>query len=414
MGPYTLGHTRLAIQDLTGASHQPYLVGDIAVTYNGELWEPHPGLGDTPVVAHLLSLHGVAALPMLHGMFALAWSDGEHLWLARDTYGEVPLHWGWTAEQRIVYGSEIKALLAHGALPHTITWVEPGTWVRFGGPPTRVRWAPPVLANQHPPGDLADLLTTGSVDRMTADVPVAVLASGGLDSSAILALLVDHGYRPTCYTAVYAPHTADLDYARKVSAHLGLDLVEVTVPDPTKDTIDDAIRATEMTFKAQIEIALGCLPLAQAIASDGFKVVLSGEGSDELLGSYGWGYHGVQRQGWFGYRHDQFTRQHKKNFARTNKVFMAHGVEPRLPFLHDPYVRTVLGMDQDTITGQGRHPKAVLAASVQHLLPDGMPWRLKHAFQTGAKIDRATSKLIDDPTRYYHAEHLRIFGKVKP
>ncbi len=352
---------------------------------------------------------------MLHGMWALAWSDGDTLWLARDAYGEVPLHWGWTADAQIVYGSEIKALLAHGAQPRSITWVEPGTWIAFGDhPPTIGRWARPIRETDHPDGDIASLLAEGATDRMTADVPVAVLCSGGLDSSAICALLVEAGYAPTCYTAVYAPHTADLDYARKVCAHLDLDLVEVKVPDVTRDTIGAAIAATEMNYKAQIEIALGCLPLAEALASDGMKVVLSGEGSDELLGSYGWGWAGVQRQGWFGYRHDQFTRQHKKNFARTNKVFMAHGVEPRLPFLHDPLVRLVLGMDHDTITQSGRHPKAILAAATEHLLPQGMPWRLKHAFQTGAKIDRAAASVIDDPLRYYHAEHLRMFGKVKP
>lgn len=416
-GPYTLGHTRLAVQDLTDHSAQPFRAGGLVVTYNGELWDPtrEPGTGDTPVVADLLATHGPDALPMLHGMFALAWTDGDTLWLARDRYGEVPLHWGWTADTRIMYSSEIKALLAHGVLPHTIGWVEPGTYLTIRGRAvTPHTWAEPIDEHDHPDGDLATLLADGAVDRMTSDAPVACLVSGGLDSSAILALLVKNGHRPTCYTAVYNPRTADAKWSRTVCDHLGLPLVEVPIPDPTRAHLHDAIAATEMSYKAQVEIALGCLPLARQLRADGVKVVLSGEGSDELFGSYGWGWHGIQRAGWFGYRHDQFTRQHKKNFARTNKVFMAHGIEPRLPFLHDPLVRHVLGMSHHDITHGGRHPKATLAVVVEDLLPDGLVWRPKHAFQTGTKVTKATANLIADPTRYYHAEHLRMFGKVKP
>lgn len=423
-GRYLLGHTRLAVQDLTPDSDQPWDTGSLMVTYNGELWRPDElrhrlggtwhTTGDTEVVAVALSRYGPAALPMLHGMFALAWTDGETLMLARDRYGEVPLHWGRTREGNLVYGSEIKALLAHHVLPHTIAWVQPGTYLTITDTVTTHTWADPIRETDHPDGDLAALLADGAVDRMTSDAPVGCLVSGGLDSSAILALLVKNGHRPTCYTAVYHPRTADAKWSRAVCAHLGLPLVEVPIPEPTRDHLHHAIAVTEMAYKAQVEIALGCLPLAERLRGDGVKVVLSGEGSDELFGSYGWGWHGIQRRGWFGYRHETFTRQHQKNFARTNKVFMAHGVEPRLPFLHDPLVRHVLGMSHHDITHGGRHPKAVLAAAVEDLLPDGLVWRPKHAFQTGTKITRATANLIADPTRYYHAEHLRMFGKVRP
>ena len=422
-GPYLLGHTRLAVQDLTDDSNQPWDTGAVVVTYNGELWQPHKlrhalggdwrTTGDTEVVATALHRYGTDALPMLHGMFALAWTDGHTLWLARDHYGEVPLHWGRTRTNQIVYASEIKALLAHGVYPHTIGWVEPGTYLSItGSDVVSHTWAEPLSERDHPDGDLAALLADGAVDRMTSDAPVACLVSGGLDSSAILALLVKNGYQPTCYTAFYNKRTADLKWSRIVCDHLGLPLIEVPIPEPTRATIGDAIAATEMVYKAQIEIALGCLPLADAMRRDGVKVVLSGEGSDELFGSYGWGWHGIQRSGWFGYRSEMFTRQHKKNFARTNKVFMAHGIEPRLPFLHDPLVRHILGMSRDQITQGGAHPKAVLATALDDLLPEGLGWRPKHAFQTGTKITKATANLIADPTRYYRAEHLRMFGKV--
>jgi asparagine synthase (glutamine-hydrolysing) len=354
---------------------------------------------------------------MLDGMWALAWTDQDHLYLARDPWGEVPLHWGYTKHQQVVYASEVAALLALGALPGSIRWVEPGTvnLISENGNTVTRRWAERVnLRPTDNDGSLRDLLTDGVVNRMTSDAPVAVLASGGLDSSAILAILVEQGYKPTTYTAVYDPRSKDYQHAKAVTSHLGLELVPVQVPDPTTDAVREAITATEMPHKAQIEIALGCLALARALSSDGFKVVLSGEGSDELWGSYGMAYHGIKRKGWHQHRHDEFANQHRKNFARTNKVFMRHGVEARLPFLHDPLVRFGLRQTQGAVTANGKHVKAILGHAVEDLLPRSSVWRTKAAFQTEARLDKAAARTVAAPARFYRAEHSRLFSGVKP
>ena len=95
----------------------------------------------------------------------------------------------------------------------------------------------------------------------------------------------------------------------------------------TKKDLENLIYKIEMPYKAQIEIAWACDVLARRISEDGFKVVYSGEGSDELWASYGMSYHGIVKDGWYNYRRKLFSGQAHKNFARCNKVFMEYGVE---------------------------------------------------------------------------------------
>jgi asparagine synthase (glutamine-hydrolysing) len=186
----------------------------------------------------------------------------------------------------------------------------------------------------------------------------------------------------------------------------------------TQASLTEAVRAIEMPHKAQIEIALACLPLAQAIQADGHKIVLSGEGSDELWSSYGLSYHTVQRKGWFQSRWDTYLGQHRKNFARTNKVFMAHQIEPRLPFLSIPLARYALTINEQMVRWskpgtKGTHEKAILATAMQGLLPESFAWRRKAAFQTKAGLDQAAAAVVGNPQAFYRAEFDRIFGGVK-
>lgn len=439
-GTFTLGHTRLAIQDLSAASEQPWVTRDgLLVTYNGEAWRPAhvralaeaagapPSwrtTGDTEPVAELLARRGIAALPLLdRAMFALAWVDLDgRLYLARDRYGEVPLHIGRARGNRIVYASEVAPLLALGAHPATVTWMPPGhvLTVEPNGTTARMRrWAAPddltpERATGDAPARVGALLADGVMDRLTSDAPIAVLASGGLDSSAVIGLA--RTLRPdvelVAYTAVHDVRSADARHARHVCERWGLPLVEVPVPAPTTDDLTATVRVIEMPHKAQVEIAWACLHLARQLQADGRRVVLSGEGSDELWASYGMSYHGVKAKGWHQFRADTFTGQHRKNFARTNKVFMRHGVEARLPFLDPGLVAYALRLPQHAVTQAAgrRHPKAVLAAACEHVVHPATAWRAKVAFQTGARLDDAAARAVKDPRALYataHRTHLR-------
>ena len=192
---------------------------------------------------------------------------------------------------------------------------------------------------------------------------------------------------------------------------LNIELVEVKVEPPTVDDVKDIINTIEMNYKAQIEIAWPCIKLAQRIASDGFKVVLSGEGSDELWASYGMSYHGIEEHGFEEYRLRLFGSQERKNFSRCNKIFMKYGVECRLPFLNTELVETALGMEQDIVWDTKLRPKAVLQDSYINLLPEEIVKRKKMAFQDGMGIKEEFEKILDkSPKMYYNETYNKIFG----
>lgn len=424
IGTWTLGHTRLAIQDLSSASTQPIRYDGLVVTYNGELWRPDVArraldgvrfetTGDTEVVARLLERHGADALPMLDGMFALAWSDGESLWLARDPYGEIPLHYGTTSTGALVYGSEVAPLLSCGAVPASIRWVPPGTVIRARGD-GRLDFAE-WYEQPQPSSDetLRDLLRRGVTGRLTSDAPVALLLSGGLDSAAIATVVAEERANVVAYTAVAYERSNDRRYAREIASTLGIELREIHVPPPTPEALAETVRTIEQPHKAQVEIGYACSHLARAIAADGYRVILTGEGADELFASYGMAYHGIAQHGWDGYRQRTYTGQHRKNFARTNKVFLRHGVEARLPFLEPTLAAYLLARTQAETTLDGRHPKALLASAFEHDLGPCV-WRTKAAFQTDARIDRAAKTIIPDPRAYYLDVYRHFFPNVKP
>lgn len=422
---WALGHSLLAVQ---GSVPQPYRAGTTLLTYNGELWNPErlpgwTGSGDTPAVAALIAADGPESLPLIDGMFALAWSDGTGaVHLARDTFGEVPLHWGRTDSGVVVWASEIGPLLTLGAVPSSVRWVPPGHVVTAHHDRTVqiTRWTDPVDIT--PNGDSFDtavmtlrgLWREAVISRMTSDVPVAVLLSGGLDSSSVVATLVDEGYDVHPYIAKHYAKSSDVRHARQIASYYNLTLNEVAVPQPTRATLAEAVRVAEQPHKAQVEITVACLELARVIAADGFRVVLSGEGSDELWASYGGlAYHGIKRDGWHGFRHKLFTEQHRKNFARVNKVFMAEGIEARMPFLHVDLARYALRLSIEAVSGGPRpHPKAVLASMMSPPLPPETAWRTKRAFQTDARLDAAAAATVAAPAKFYRAEFATRFRGV--
>lgn len=430
VGPWALGHTRLAIVDLDARANQPMTRGSVVLTFNGEVWNhrtlrdscpPLVTESDTEVVAWTLAQRPVGeALRDLSGMFALAWSDGTDLYLARDLYGEIPLHVGRDRDGLWLWASELHALLALGAVPGSVRWVEPGTFWRItpDGDATvtswRDAWAGPADGT---PARLRQLLATACEERAMGDVPVACLLSGGVDSSVVAFELAKHVDELVLYTAVHDPKSPDLAAAREVAEVLACPLVEVAVKPPTADDLAAVVSAIEMPHKAQVEIAWACVGLADALAADGVKVVLSGEGSDELWASYGRSHFGIEKDGWYGYRRGTFIGQHRKNFARCNKVFMRRGIECRLPFLHGPLVAEAMSWTRSSVEfppswGGRARQKAILGAAYEDVLPERVVRRPKLAFQTGAGLDTAAGAAVASPQRYYRAEFQHQFRGV--
>lgn len=431
----TLGHVRLAIQDVSERSNQPFQDGAISLAYNGELFNARyirelilkadPGrawrtTGDTEVITVALDVLGAEmALPLLDGMFALAWTDTRTpgtLHLARDRHGEIPLHLH--LARPVLAASELKAFKALGRrCGKAVADVEPGEWwqvsadSRISRRPFNLLAARPAEVSATDASTaLAAALATAADRRVISDVPVCSLLSGGIDSAAIALELTRHHPDLVCYTARMDPRSRDLRCARESADMLGVKLVEVEIPTPTADDLSRVIGQIELPYKAQIEIAWACLRLAEVIRADGFKVTYSGEGSDELWASYGFAYHGLAKTGWHAYRRDLIAAQARRNFPRVNKAFMAYGVEARLPFLDPDVVDLALSLPREAVQDGPSHPKAVLQRAYRGRLPTSVTSRPKVAFQDGLGLKAAIAAALPDPARYYRVEHGRLYG----
>lgn len=329
-GPCGLGFRRLSIIDLEGG-HQPIANEDesVWVTLNGEIYN-HPELrsglearghhfrtrSDTEVIAHLYEEHGIDFVEHLRGMFGIALYDVRQrkLVLARDRLGIKPVYW---TEKNgcLVYGSEIKALLAHpgvGAAPdeaglfqflllrHSL---QPDTLFEgihklpaatlleadAGGIRLREYWR-----LRHPATQLNDRgeATTryeaalgDAVDsHLLADVPLGLFLSGGLDSSVLAALVQQRVDRPAvCFTAGFEGAGDESAHAARVAAHIGAEHRRIAIPAPPPEVLEELVW--------HLDEPLGdpaCLPtwLLSREAAREVRVVLTGEGSDETNAGY--------------------------------------------------------------------------------------------------------------------------------
>jgi asparagine synthase (glutamine-hydrolysing) len=330
-----IGNRRLAIIDLSPAGHQPMSAGDCTLVYNGEVFN-FPSLRselqdlgdtfvsgtDTEVVLRAYSRKGVRGLQELNGMFALALWDArnEELVVARDRFGIKPLYWWWDG-RRLVFASEAKALFEAGVpaklnraeLPAYLSfgWV-PGSDTLFEGvhelPPGGIlRWrdgrvtvesyrdvVPDPLEGldaQQAAAELADRLSDSVRRQLIADVPVGVLLSGGLDSSAIAALATRHADRPPkAFSIAFKPEDArteqsseDAHYARRLADQLGMELHEFVIDSSIVDMLGTV--AWHLDEPVADPAAILTLLISRAAADD-VTVLLSGQGSDELFGGY--------------------------------------------------------------------------------------------------------------------------------
>ena len=409
-GDLALGHVRLSIQDPLPRSDQPYTYGETVITFAGEVWNWREireeletcGLefeteGDTETVAAAIDFYGRSeALQLFEGLWTLAVHDryGDS-WLARDTFGKVPLYFhetgGGLLGCEVTWSSERKAWT--GDARHLAEPVPPGCVVEFGAttevfPYTGIAPTGPLTASQV----LVNLREGVRTRLRLADVPVCCLISGGLDSSLILALAKEEMPDVVAYCAYADPESPDLLNARKVAAELDVPLREVEVPWPDEEAVREAIRTIEIPMKAQIEIATLCLPLAAQISADGFKVVLSGEGADEIFGGYG----GMARRAgsdeeWRETRMVQIEKMARGNFIRTNKTFMRHGVEMRLPFIDRQLIEGVLAHDR-----QGCPPgKGLLKDAATDIIPSYIIKRQKETFQGAAGVIDHMAGVLD-------------------
>jgi asparagine synthase (glutamine-hydrolysing) len=403
----THGHVRLSVQDLSEASAQPFRYRDGVLSYNGELWNgddlrerltdlghDFKTTGDTEVLAAALWEWGDDAFAYLDGMYAFCWTRPGTRILARDRFGKIPLYiarkgsaWAWA--------SEVKAIPGRGASP---LW--PGFSLDMDSGRLRRHYSVPLSWRE--PEPLLPYLEDGVLKRLVSDAPLCCLASGGLDSTLIMALAKT--YRPDleAFHSYIDPDSPDLAAARRICEELEIPLTEIQVRPPTEDDLVAAVRSIESPMKAQVEIAVLCIPLAKAIAQNGFKVCLSGEAADELFGGYGsMAIQGSKAtdSGWQQIRLKQVEKMSRGNFVRCNKAFMAGGVECRLPYMDRAMVELVLNLrKRDCKPG-----KAALKDAARGFIPSWVVSRSKATFQGAGGGTAAAAEVIANPRRFYES-----------
>jgi asparagine synthase (glutamine-hydrolysing) len=385
------GTQRLRIVDRAHAV-QPWTSADgrRVLCYNGELFNYRElraellGLGrsfrgasDTEVLFEAFGQWGERAVGRFRGEFAFAIADtaARRVYLARDPLGVKPLYWAHHGG-RLHVASEIKALVPLGAPVHEVPPGHHGWAAADGGPDLRAYVDLLALgAGAEPvedPAQAAKLVRAAFEDsvrvRVDTDLPVGVILSGGLDSS--LTLLHAADMHPNCVAfTVGAPGSDDLRYARRLCADLRVphEVVEISPREIGLATIREAIAMSELTEYGDIINAVACLPLFRRIHDAGIKVVLTGDGSDELFGGYPMYDRTSPQQARRLFLH-KIRNLARTELQRVDRISMGHGVEARVPFLDLALVELAMRLPMGLKVRDGQE-KWIVREAFADLLP---------------------------------------------
>jgi len=407
-GRHVLAHERLAIVDPSSGSQPLVGEGGLVVAANGEIYNhgelrarhpewPWSSESDCEVLLPLYRRHGADLVHHLRGMYAFVIADcATGGWLiARDHLGIVPLYVGRTRDGALAVASELKALC------DVCTHVQefPPGHVQTERDVAPVRWYRPswrdAEAARETAGEdsLRDALVASVRSHLMADVPFGVLLSGGLDSSliaAIAARLVRErdgagAHTPLDAFSIGLVESPDLVAARGVAQAIDVAHHPVTfTAEEGIDALRDAIWHTETYEVTTIRAAVPMMLLARYIRAQGFKMVLSGEGADELFGGYRYFHHAPSARAF----HEELVRKleqlHAYDCLRANKAMAAWGVEARVPFLDVGFVHAAMSIRADDKRPRtGRIEKHALRAPFSGWLPDDLLWRRKEQFSDG-------------------------------
>ena len=390
----TLGHTRLAIIDVEGG-RQPMGFEDTWIVFNGEIYNyrelAHQHLqgvnlrthSDTEVLVQLYRKFGPHAVELLDGMFAFALLQGGELFMARDPLGIKPLYCG-GKDGAFYFASEIKSL---SLVSDKVREFPAGHWFRsdegwhsFYEIDGDGRAAiPEIQAIKAIRGTLADAVQK----RLLSDVPVGISLSGGLDSS-IVALLADAGTEHLHSFAVGMQGSEDLRAAREVAALLGTRHHErIYTEEDMLAALAEVIYHLESFDPALVRSAIPNFLLAQ-MASRYVKVILTGEGADEIYAGYDYlrAYENprmLQKE-----MVDITSALHNTNLQRADRMAMAFGLEARVPFLDLKSVGLGLGLPPQWKTHRGKPAKFLLREAFRGDLPEHITSRPKQKFSKGA------------------------------
>ena len=424
VGRAWLGHRRLSIVDVSGG-RQPLVNDgeDVWLVGNGEVYN-HAEVGahlqraghtfvtdsDNEVALHLLEEHGPLGLAELNGMFAfvMAAADGRFV-AARDPVGIKPLYWAQRGG-RTRFASEMAAFDEQWQpvvepFPPGCAWTPQDGLIRFArAVPDDLEWmAGPTTPGAAAPADVLrgtrDALIGAVARQLMGDVPVGVFLSGGLDSSLVAAIaakvLAARGERLQTF-AVGTATSPDLLAARQVAEHIGSEHRETTyTAADALDAMPVAVRAIESFDPALVRSAVPNYLLSQFTAQH-VKVVLTGEGADELFAGYEYLRDFTDPEN----LHRELVRTveslHNLNLQRCDRVTMAHGLEARVPFLDREVIEWALRLPPGfKLAGPGQPEKRLLREAFDGWLPAELLWRDKAEFGDGSGAKDVLTAVIE-------------------
>jgi asparagine synthase (glutamine-hydrolysing) len=472
LGPCRLGHTRLSVIDIHGGA-QPMSTSDgrYTIVFNGEIYNFRELRRELESRGHVFQTHsdtevlllafrefGEATPGRLVGQFAFAiWDAREQsLFAARDRFGEKPLYFAESPGGDFIIASEIRALSAAGCIRpeidpfavelyrallyvpphrtiyrnvHTLRPAHAMTW-REGNQRAWRYWQPAYSSHSISRGEavarVRELLDQAVRRQMVADVPVGAFLSGGLDSSTIVALMTREAERPIMTFSVgFGDQIDELPFARAVAARYGTDHHELQMEIPVGEMLERMALVYDEPFADSSNIPTYLL---SEFARRSVKVVLSGDGGDELFGGYDWykpqtGQLRSLYDLFIGLRHGDAWRRHLATIGvsgervieelqdvyepertqaeldrvtdfdlrcylpgdilvKVDRAAMAHGLETRAPFLDPDLADFVLSLTtEERFTGV---LKSLLREACSELWPDAVRQRTKQGF--GAPI----------------------------
>ena len=411
-----LVHERLAIVDPTSGK-QPLISpsGNLILAANGEIYnhrelrEPYESKygfktqSDCEVILAMYENEGSSFVEKLNGIFAFAIFDEakDEYFIARDHMGIIPLYMGWDGDGTFYVASELKALEGvctkielfppghyfHSKDSEPTAWYKPD-WKDF----ENVKDNPTSIEQLH------DALSDAVHRQLMSDVPYGVLLSGGLDSSITSALAKkfaahrvesndeQDAWWPQLHSfSVGLEGSPDLAAAQEVAKHIGTVHHEIkfTIQEGL-DAIKEVIYHLETYDITTIRASTPMYLMARAIKALGIKMVLSGEGADELFGGYLY-FHKAPNEREF---HEETVRKleklHQYDCLRANKSLAAWGIEGRVPFLDKEFIEVAMRLNpKDKMITEERMEKWVLRKAFESYLPPSVAWRQKEQFSDG-------------------------------
>lgn len=442
-----LCHERLSIVD-PESGRQPLFAPDNkqVLAVNGEIYN-HRTIrqayaekydfqtgSDCEVVLALYRDKGVNFLEDLNGIFAFALYDEEKddFLIARDPIGVIPLYIGFDADGTMYCASELKAL--EGFCEHYEPFL-PGHYY-LGSEGKMTKWYnrdwesyDAVKDNTASVEEVHDALEAAVKRQLMSDVPYGVLLSGGLDSSVISAIAKKYAARrvetdgqqdawwPQLHSfAVGLKGAPDLAKAREVAKHIGTVHHEInyTIQEGL-DAVRDVIYFIETYDVTTVRASTPMYLLARVIKSMGIKMVLSGEGADEVFGGYLYFHKAPTPQAFHEETVRKLSKLHLYDCLRANKSLSAWGVEGRVPFLDKEFLDVAMRLNPAAKMCPGATvEKKIVREAFADMLPESVAWRQKEQFSDGVgyswidTLKEITAAAVSDEQMAHAAERFPI------